>query len=194
MTSLNHLFGRLKINSTVFVWVDCEMSGLDLKKDHILEIACILTDDKLNKIDEFGPLIVHQDEALMNSMDDWCTKTHGKSGLTKEVLASKISMKEAEASFLNFLKSHIKLPKTGYLAGNSVHADKAFLNKDMPLITDFLHYRIIDVSSIKVLCQSWYPMKMNSASRPVSKHRAMDDILGSIEELKWYRSNVFVRM
>jgi oligoribonuclease len=171
------------------VWIDLEMSGLNLKKDYILEIAVILTDGNLNnKI--YGPeIIIKQDKSLLDSMDAWCTEHHAKSGLTEKVLKSEYSMEQAEKKVLDFITSHIPEYQAGVLAGNSIHVDRSFLLKDMPKIANHLHYRIVDVSSIKVLSQAWYPDLKYPRKKNV--HRALEDIEESIEELQFYRKNVF---
>ncbi|TPX36894.1 hypothetical protein SeLEV6574_g07960 [Synchytrium endobioticum] len=171
------------------VWIDCEMTGLDLTVDHIIEIAVIITDGHLNIIAEGPNIIVHQPKSVLDGMNEWCTKHHGESGLTASVLASIISTTQAEAQILAFLEAH-KVPKGKVpLAGNSVHADKAFLKKEMPLLVDFLHYRIVDVSTVKELWRRWYP----NVTPPQKKwtHRALDDIKESIAELQFYHDNIF---
>jgi oligoribonuclease len=133
------------------------MTGLDLKKDHIIEIAVIITDGHLNIIAEGPNLIIHQPKSLLDSMDSWCQQHHGESGLTKAVLESKLTMSEAEQQILDFIKQYIPTPKIAPLAGNSVYVDRLFLRKDMPILESYLHYRIVDVSSIKELIKRWYP-------------------------------------
>lgn len=167
------------------------MSGLDLSKDKIIEIAIIITDGTLeNRV--LGPeLIINQSKELMNSMDKWCTHTHRESGLTQKVLNSSITMGEAETMILSFIEEHIPDKKVGILAGNSVHVDRQFLQKDMPLIADHLHYRIVDVSTIKELVRRWYPAGSIQPPHKKLAHRAREDIEESIEELIFYRSNYF---
>nr|XP_022334961.1 oligoribonuclease, mitochondrial-like isoform X2 [Crassostrea virginica] len=172
------------------VWVDLEMSGLDVNTEHILEMACIITDANLNVLAESEDLIIHQPDSVLDSMGEWCTRQHGESGLTAAVKNSKIDLKTAEKMMVDFIQPHIS-PSSCPLAGNSIHCDKQFLQKYMPNFMEQLHYRIIDVSSIKELCRRWYPETLNQA--PVKKltHRALDDIRESIEELKFYRKTVF---
>ncbi|CAO3593812.1 unnamed protein product [Absidia cylindrospora] len=168
------------------------MTGLDLETDYLIEIAVLITDGDLNIIAEGPDLIIHQSETVMNTMNAWCIEQHGKSGLTKAVLESSITTKEAEQKVLEFIKHHLPDMKGRVpLAGNSVHADKRFLEKEMPLIIDYLHYRIIDVSTIKELTRRWYPAVANGLIKK-NEHRALDDIKESIEELKYYRQHVFV--
>ncbi|KAJ1728824.1 rna exonuclease [Coemansia biformis] len=157
------------------VWIDCEMTGLDYQHDTIIEIACIITDGDLNILETGKDIVIHQSKAVMDGMNDWCKEHHGRSGLTQSVLASTVTMAEAEASVLALVKRHCSRPRTAVLAGNSVHADRAFLTRLMPELTEFLHYRIIDVSSVKELARRW--------SRPA----ALDDIVDSIEELRHYK-------
>ncbi|KAL7750258.1 Phosphatidylinositol 3,4,5-trisphosphate-dependent Rac exchanger 2 protein [Sorochytrium milnesiophthora] len=179
------------------VWIDCEMTGLDLTKDVIIEIACIITNGSLSKSVEGPNLIVHQPPEVMDAMGSWCAEHHAASGLTAAVLASTVSMQDAESQILGFIQQHVPTARTGVLAGNSVHADKRFLEKDMPRITDYLHYRIVDVSTLKELSRRWYMDSKNKrhlAYGPQKKnaHRALDDIRESIEELRWYKKFVFV--
>ncbi|KAI8064811.1 ribonuclease H-like domain-containing protein [Gilbertella persicaria] len=181
----------LKMIKNPLVWIDCEMTGLDITKDHLIEIAVLITDGELNIVAEGPELIIHQPKEVMDNMNEWCIEHHGKSGLTQQVIESKLSIEEAEEKVHSFLKQH--LPKgVAPLAGNSVHADKQFLLKEMPKVVDHLHYRIVDVSTIKELTKRWYP---ETASGVVKKagHRALDDIIESIEELKYYREHVFIK-
>ncbi|KAI8330243.1 ribonuclease H-like domain-containing protein [Chlamydoabsidia padenii] len=168
------------------------MTGLDLAKDYIIEIAVLITDGDLNIVAEGPDLIIHQSPAVMKTMNAWCVEQHGKSGLTAAVLESSITTKEAEQQVLQFLKHYLPGLKGHVpLAGNSVHADKQFLEKEMPLVMDYLHYRIIDVSTIKELTKRWYPEIANGLAKN-NEHRALDDIKESIEELKYYRQHVFI--
>ncbi|KAF4082296.1 hypothetical protein AMELA_G00149940 [Ameiurus melas] len=172
------------------VWVDLEMTGLDVEKDQIIEMACIITDSDLNAVAEGPNLIINQPDELLDSMSDWCKEHHGKSGLTQAVRDSKISLQQAEYEFLSFIRQHTP-PGQCPLAGNSVHADKRFLDKYMPQFMRHLHYRIIDVSTVKELCRRWFPDEYNLTPQKKASHRALDDIQESIKELKFYRVNIF---
>jgi len=173
------------------VWIDCEMTGLDPRKDKILEIAVLITNGNLELVDEGIEYVIRTEKEHLDRMDEWCTKQHGASGLTESCLKSQYTREYVADAVLAYVKKWIPRPRTGVLAGNSVHVDKVFLKDQMPELVDWLHYRIVDVSSVKELARRWYP------SRPVPKqtetsHRALDDIRGSIQELKWYRENLFV--
>ncbi|KAG0005643.1 Oligoribonuclease, mitochondrial [Entomortierella chlamydospora] len=172
------------------VWIDCEMTGLEAT-DKLIEIAVIITDDELNIVAEGPNLIINQPKEVMDNMNQWCIEHHGDSGLTAAVLASKISTDEACAQVLDFIKKHIPEPRRGILAGNSVHADKVFLEREMRPIVDHLHYRIVDVSTVKELSRRWYPNEFKQAPRKKEAHRALDDIKESIKELEYYRGAVF---
>ncbi|KAF7700929.1 small fragment nuclease [Silurus meridionalis] len=172
------------------VWVDLEMTGLNIEKDEIIEMACIITDSDLNIIAEGPNLIINQPDELLDSMSDWCKEHHGQSGLTQAVRDSKISLQQAEYEFLSFIRQHTP-PGQCPLAGNSVHADKKFLDKFMPQFMRHLHYRIIDVSTVKELCRRWFPDDSKRAPQKKAQHRALDDIQESIKELKYYRANIF---
>lgn len=172
------------------VWVDLEMSGLDLDKEHILEMACLITDDQLNIVAEGPELIIHQEDSVLDNMGEWCQKQHGNSGLTEAVRKSNISLEDAEQQMLDFVKKHTH-KKQAPLAGNSVHVDRQFLEKYMKNFLNHLHYRIIDVSTVKELCRRWYPEDLGNAPTKNLSHRALDDIKESIEELKYYRSTIF---
>lgn len=172
------------------VWVDLEMTGLNIEKDQIIEMACIITDSDLNVLAEGPNLIIKQPDELLDSMSDWCKEHHGKSGLTQAVRNSKITLEQAEYEFLSFVRQHTP-PGQCPLAGNSVHADKRFLDKYMPQFMYHLHYRIIDVSTIKELCRRWFPDEYKKAPQKRASHRALDDIQESIKELQFYRANVF---
>lgn len=171
------------------VWIDLEMSGLDPSQHHILEVAVILTDGDLEIIAEGPDLIVHQPDEVLDAMDTWCTEHHGASGLTQGVRDSKISVAEAEAQTLAFIAEHCPAGQSP-LCGNSIGQDRRFLAAYMPELEGHLHYRNIDVSSIKELARRWYP----SVSAPPKRetHRALDDIRESIEELRFYREQLFV--
>ncbi|XP_066914734.1 oligoribonuclease, mitochondrial-like [Clytia hemisphaerica] len=172
------------------VWVDLEMTGLDINTCHIIEMACVITDGDLNIVAEGEDLIIHQSDEIMDNMGEWCTKQHGESGLTQSVKDSHISLQECERRMIEFIKKHTVKGKN-CLAGNSVHADKEFLKKYMPNFMEHLHYRIIDVSTVKELTRRWYPKEFGSAPRKTFSHRALQDIKESIEELRYYRKSVF---
>ncbi|XP_078282787.1 small fragment nuclease [Rhinoraja longicauda] len=172
------------------VWVDLEMTGLDIEKDKIIEMACIITDSDLNILAEGPHLIVNQPNELLDGMSEWCKEHHGKSGLTQAVKDSKISLQQAEYEFLSFVRQQTN-PGLCPLAGNSVHADKKFLDKYMPQFMKHLHYRIIDVSTIKELCRRWHPDEYEAAPKKKASHRALDDIRESIKELQFYKMHVF---
>lgn len=184
---------RLIINddkSKRFVWVDLEMSGLDIEKEHILEMACLVTDTDLNIVAEGPNLVINQPDEVLNNMGEWCTQHHGESGLTEAVRKSDVSLKQAENEMLNFIKEHTS-ERTALLAGNSIHADRMFLNKYMPNFLNHLHYRILDVSTIKELCRHWYPEEKKKTPQKKIAHRALDDIKESIQELEFYKGAIF---
>ncbi|KAL8602392.1 hypothetical protein ACOMHN_022904 [Nucella lapillus] len=183
------------------VWVDLEMTGLNVARDRIIEIACIITSGDLDIIAE-GPnlvihqpkegpnLVIHQPKEVMDDMNDWCLQHHAQSGLTKAVLESSITTSEAEQRVLSFVRSHTEAG-WALLAGNSVYMDKLFLQRHMPSLEDYLHYRIVDASSIKELCRRWYPAEFQSIPKKAMAHRALDDIRESIQELRYYRQAIF---
>lgn len=173
------------------VWMDLEMSGLDPARERILEIATLVTDKNLEIIAEGPELVVHQADELLAAMDPWNTKHHGGSGLVDRVKASTTTEAEAEAQTLAFLQEHVGEGKAP-LAGNSVHQDRVFLAAYMPKLHAHLHYRNIDVTSVKELTRRWYPTEYDARPRKKSAHRALDDIRESIEELRYYREAVFL--
>jgi oligoribonuclease len=173
------------------LWVDLEMTGLDPETCDIVEIATIVTDDELRVVAEGPNLIIRPSAEAVASMNDFVVNLHKKSGLYERMLASPITLEAAKQQTLDFLTAHVTKGASP-LAGNSVWMDRAFLAKHMPEVIAQLHYRIIDVSGIKELVRRWYPPEMQ-APRKKEGHRALDDILESIEELRFYRSRVFVR-
>ncbi|THU78921.1 ribonuclease H-like protein [Dendrothele bispora CBS 962.96] len=187
----------LTSSSGPLVWIDCEMTGLNPEKDKILEIAVLITDGDLNIVDEGIEYIVKTEKTLLDGMDSWCTKQHGESGLTKACLESPYTRDYVSQAVFAYIKKWVPEQRTACLAGNSVHADRSFLVKEMPEVIDWLHYRIestawVDVSSIKECVRRWYPAPSQRAPKHDSDHRALSDIRGSIGELKWYRENIFV--
>jgi len=176
------------ITNGKLIWLDLEMTGLEPEKDKIVEIATVITDADLNVIAEGPDLVIHQPPTIINNMCDWCQEHFAESGLLNRIHESDISLSEAEEKTLAFLRKYSP-PKTALLAGNSVHVDREFLRVQMPKLAIFFHYRIIDVSTIKELAGRWYPRV--PAFPKVEPHRAHDDILESIDELKYYRDAVF---
>jgi len=176
------------------VWIDCEMTGLDLKSDRLIEIAALVTDAELNVLGEGVDVVIHADDAALNGMVDVVARMHRSSGLTEEVRASTIDLATAESMVLDYIRSHVKAAKTAPLAGNSIATDRGFIARDMPALDDFLHYRMIDVSSIKELCRRWYPRIYYGQPDKGLAHRALADIQESIRELRYYRRTAFVPM
>jgi oligoribonuclease len=174
------------------VWIDCEMTGLDLKTDRLIEIAVLVTDADLNILGEGLDVVIHADDAALSSMIPVVTEMHRRSGLTGEVRASTIDVAEAEELVLDYIRAHVKQAKTAPLAGNSIATDRGFIVRDMPKLDDYLHYRMIDVSSIKELCRRWYPRIYFGQPEKGLAHRALADIRESIRELRYYRRTAFV--
>ncbi len=171
------------------VWMDLEFSGLDPNREVILEIASIITDSDLNIIEEAPVFAIHQSEEILKRMDDWNQKHHTESGLVKRVRESSETHATAEEKLLEFVKQHCE-KNASPLCGNSIHMDRQFLHNHMPKLNGYLHYRNIDVSTIKELTKRWYPQV--SSFPKVGKHLALDDIRESIEELKYLREKVFI--
>lgn len=174
------------------VWIDCEMTGLDLKSDRLIEIAALVTDSDLNVLGEGVDVVIHTDDAALDGMADVVMKMHTRSGLIDEVRTSTVTLEEAEQMVLDYIRSHVGQAKTAPLAGNSIATDRGFIARDMPRLDDFLHYRMIDVSSIKELCRRWYPRIYFGQPDKGLAHRALADIHESIRELKYYRGTAFV--
>jgi oligoribonuclease len=172
------------------VWVDCEMTGLDVRIDELCEIAVVITDEELNEVDEGLQIVIKPSEAALKNMGEFVTQMHTESGLLAE-LSTGVSVAEAEAKVLSYLSAHLA-EKQAPLAGNSIGTDRMFLNKYMPTLDGFLHYRNIDVSSIKELTRRWYPRVYFQLPKKNGNHRALADIRESIKELRYYRSTVLV--
>ena len=170
------------------VWIDLEMTGLDLDNESIIEIATIITDAELNIIAEGPNLAITVSEDLLTGMDEWNTTHHHASGLVDRVRNEGVSLEDATKQTCDFISANIEIGKAP-LCGNSIHNDRTFLAKEMPEVLELLHYRIIDVSTIKELTNRWYPN--NSRYKKKEAHRALDDIIESIEELRHYRKTVF---
>jgi oligoribonuclease len=176
----------------LLVWIDCEMTGLDLGKDALIEVAALVTDPDLNVLGEGVDLVIHADDAALDAMPEVVREMHAKSGLTAEVRRSTVTLAEAEAAVLAYIKQFVANPRTAPLCGNSIATDRGFLARDMPALDDFLHYRMIDVSSIKELARRWYPRVYFGQPQKGLAHRALADIRESIRELEYYRRTVFV--
>jgi oligoribonuclease len=174
------------------VWIDCEMTGLDLGSDRLIEIAALVTDADLNVLGDGVDVVIHADDAALNGMVDVVARMHRSSGLTEEVRASTIDVATAEELVLDYIREFVPQAKTAPLAGNSIATDRGFLARDMPALDDYLHYRMIDVSSIKELCRRWYPKIYYGQPEKGLAHRALADIEESIRELRYYRRIAFV--
>ena len=178
------------------VFIDCEMTGLDPERDTIMSIACFVTDAQLKLLDEHGwESFIHHDKSTLDRMDAWCTKTHGVSGLTAACIASTTTSEQAAEGLLAYIKRYVPEGRRGLLAGNSVHFDRAFLNKSPYTgIVDYLGYRILDVSSLKEAATRWAPEEV-LLGVPAKKylHQAKEDILESIEEARYYREKLFTK-
>jgi oligoribonuclease len=173
------------------VWIDCEMTGLDLSVDELVEIAVVITDFELQPVDPGFQVVIRPSEAAVDHMNDFVTKMHEKSGLITE-LSDGITLEEAEAQTLAYIKRFVPVERKAPLAGNTIGTDRMFLAKYMPQIDQWLHYRNVDVSSIKELSRRWYPRVFFQAPSKDGGHRALADILESIRELQYYREAVFV--
>jgi oligoribonuclease len=177
----------------VLVWMDLEMTGLIPSRDVVVEIATIITDDELNVVAEGPDLVIHATDEQLAGMDEVVVNMHTRSGLLELIKASTITVAEAEAQTLAFLKEHITEANTVPLCGNSIGTDRSFLSVYMTSIDDYLHYRNVDVSTIKELARRWNPEILKKAPRKAGGHRALDDIRESIEELRFYREALFVK-
>jgi len=176
----------------MMVWMDLEMTGLDHTSDVIVEIATLITDDDLEIIAEGPDLVVCTDEADLAKMDPFVVAMHTKSGLLEQISASTVTLEEAGEQTLAFIREHVPDARTVPLCGNSIGTDRRFLAAYLPEIEDYLHYRSIDVSSVKELVKRWYPDLDANRPRGQGSHRALDDIRESVKELAYYREHVFV--
>jgi oligoribonuclease len=173
------------------IWIDCEMTGLSLKNDLLVEIAVLVTDSELNLIGEGVDVVIHATESQLEGMNDFVREMHTNSGLITEIPKG-ISLAAAEAKIIAYLESASTVAGKSPLAGNSVGVDRAFIDRDMPLLSAYLHYRTIDVSSIKELARRWNPKAYFNAPAKTGNHRALGDIQDSIAELAYYRSAIFI--
>jgi oligoribonuclease len=173
------------------IWIDCEMTGLSLEKDVLVEIAVLVTDSDLNVIGEGVDVVIKATPEQLAGMNDFVTQMHTDSGLITEI-AEGISLEAAEDAIMAYLESTGIISGKSPLAGNSVSVDRNFITRDMPRLTEYLHYRTVDVSSIKELARRWYPKIYFAAPAKTGNHRALGDIQDSIEELKYYRTSIFI--
>jgi len=176
----------------LLVWIDCEMTGLDLVKDALIEVAALVTDPDLNVLGEGVDVVIHADDAALDGMFEEVREMHDKSGLTDEVRASTVTVAQAEDMIMGYLTEHLPDPRSAPLCGNSIATDRGFLARDMPRLDAHLHYRMIDVSSVKELCRRWYPRAYYGQPAKGLAHRALADIKESVRELEYYRRTIFV--
>ena len=176
----------------VLVWIDMEMTGLEPDRERIIEMATILTDGQLVEVAAGPALVIHEHDTVLAAMDDWNRTHHGGSGLVARVEASIVSDADAEAQTLAFINQYVGAKDRPVLCGNSIHQDRRFIRRYMPLLEKRLHYRMVDVSSIKELARRWFPQVIARQPPKHDTHRALDDIRESIDELRYYRQHVFV--
>ena len=176
----------------LLVWIDCEMTGLDLTRDSLIEVAALVTDPDLNVLGEGVDVVIHAPDSALAGMVDVVQQMHQRSGLTEAVRASTVTVSEAEDLILAYVTQHVPDPRSAPLCGNSIATDRGFLARDMTRLDNHLHYRMIDVSSIKELCRRWYPRVYFGQPPKGLAHRALADIRESIQELDYYRRTLFV--
>jgi oligoribonuclease len=173
------------------VWIDCEMTGLDIERDALIEIACLVTDGELNILDQGVDVIIKPPPESLDQMSDVVRTMHTTSGLLEE-LSEGVTVDEAQEAVLRYVRQHIKEPRKVPLCGNSIATDRWFIARDMPELDNYLHYRMVDVSSIKELARRWYPRVYFASPAKRGGHRALADITESVQELRYYREAVFV--
>jgi oligoribonuclease len=173
------------------VWIDCEMTGLDLQHDALIEIAVLVTDGELNIIDDGIDVVIKPPESALQQMSDVVRQMHLASGLLA-ALPEGVALAEAETQVMRYVRTHVPDAKKAPLCGNSIATDRSFLARDMPALDTHLHYRMVDVSSIKELARRWYPRAYFASPEKQGGHRALADITESIRELKYYRAAIFV--
>jgi oligoribonuclease len=174
------------------VWIDCEMTGLDIRTDALIEVAALVTDSELTVLGDGLDMVITAPAAALAGMVDVVRRMHQESGLLDAVSASTLSLQEAEQRLLAYVQQYVPEPNRAPLCGNTISTDRMFLARDMPLLDAWLHYRMIDVSSIKELCRRWYPKVYYAAPEKSGGHRALADITESIAELRYYRAAIFV--
>ncbi|MGV9678873.1 oligoribonuclease [Nocardia sp. NPDC003482] len=180
------------MSDKLMVWIDCEMTGLRLDSDKLIEVAALVTDSDLNILGDGVDIVIHADDDALAAMPPVVQEMHARSGLTDEVRRSTVTLAEAEQQVLDYVKKWVPTPGTVPLAGNSIATDRGFLARDMPDLDSYLQYRMIDVSSIKELCRRWYPRIYFGQPEKGLTHRALADIKESIRELEYYRRTAFV--
>ena len=178
--------------SDLLVWIDCEMTGLDLRRDALIEVAVVVTGADLVPLDAGLDVTIKVPDELLEGMVDVVREMHDKSGLTAAVRESDTTLTQAEDLVLDYVRKHVAEPRSAPLCGNSIATDRGFISRDMPRLDAFLHYRMIDVSSIKELCRRWYPRAYFGQPAKGLAHRALVDILESIRELEFYRRAIFI--
>jgi len=174
------------------VWIDCEMTGLNLATDALVEVAVLVTDADLNILGDGVDVIIATPAAKLDGMSDCVREMHTKSGLIDEIRASTVTMADAESTIMDYVKQYVHEAGKAPLAGNTIGTDRTFLARDMPVLEGYVHYRNVDVSTIKELARRWYPRTFHAAPEKAGNHRALADIKESIRELKYYRAAVFV--
>lgn len=178
----------MTVSASNLIWIDMEMTGLNPEKERIIEIATVVTDSDLNILAEGPVFAVHQSDELLDGMDNWNTSHHNSSGLVARVKESTVTEAEAEKATLEFLRQYVPEGKSP-MCGNSVHQDRRFLCRYMPMLESFFHYRLVDVSTLKELAQRWAP-RVYSGFQKETKHLALDDVRESIDELRYYRAEL----
>jgi oligoribonuclease len=176
----------------LLVWADCEMTGLDLGRDALIEVAVLVTDPDLNVLGDGVDVVIHVDDAQLDTMVEVVRDMHDRSGLTGAVRSSAVSLADAEEQVMTYVTGYVKDPRLAPLCGNSIATDRGFIARDMPTLDAHLHYRMVDVSSIKELCRRWYPRIYYAQPDKGLAHRALADIRESIRELVYYRGTAFV--
>jgi len=174
------------------VWIDCEMTGLDLGSDLLVEVAAVVTDSELNVLGEGIDIVIGASPEQLSRMPPIVEEMHRTSGLTQQILDSSVTLEQAEQQVLSWLGQYVDDARKAPLCGNSIATDRGFLARDMPALDAFLHYRMVDVSSVKELARRWYPRAYYNSPKKAGGHRALADILESVQELRYYRATVFV--
>ncbi|MET8157584.1 oligoribonuclease [Sphaerisporangium sp. NPDC005289] len=177
--------------SDLLVWIDCEMTGLDLGNDALVEVACVVTDGELNQLDEGIDVVIKPPQEALEQMSEVVRQMHTSSGLLS-ALADGVTLAEAESLVLAYIQRHVQEPKKAPLCGNSISTDRSFIARDMPAVDAYLHYRMVDVSSVKELVRRWYPRVYFASPAKQGGHRALADITESVQEMRYYRAAVFV--